>query len=1032
MIRKSIIILLLFYSGAVFSQETQNMLDPDFLYKNAEQLFLQENYLAARKEFERYLAFPQEKTNAAEYLRKSNAEYYIAAIAEMNNYEDAEKLMLNYITAHHETYLRRKIYFNLGRYYHKQKEYTDAIAYLERADVKDLTNDELIQYHFMLGYNYFVKKNFAQAKKHFQNIKAVQGDYYAAANYYYGYISFDEKDYNDALSSFLIIKDDPTYKDVVPYYLAQLYFQKKDYDKVIELASPYLNDQSNKYTPKMSHLVGQSYYYKKDYQQAEPLIRTYIEQAESVTEEEMYQLAFAEYKNGRYAKAIDHFKPISLKNTALGQNAAYNLADCYLKLDNKESARAAFLTASQADFDKNLKEQSLQNYIKLAYADALLEETVSSASQFIEDYPKSAYLAEISEILADALLRTKNYPKAISVIEGLSTKSPKIKKAYQLVTYYRAVQLYNDKDYDGSMQLLYKSLQEPIEPNIQALAHFLRSEILFNNGNYEQSIIEAGKYLQLANSRQLNDVNVYPADAYYNQGYAYMKQGKYTSAITPFSNAIKEVKQMRNSSSRESLLADSYLRLADAQFVLKQFDQSIANYKEAEKYGNKVDYIQYQTAMAYGYLGNANAKVNILSGMEKNFPGSLYGEKALFEAGLATNQDLQQPAQSIPYFQKMISNYPNGEYAKNAYMMLGLVNYNLGNQETALNNYQTVIKKYPNSDESREALKVMQEIYVSQGSPDVFVDFVNQNGMQLSASTQDSLFYRNAEEKYFTAEYAKATQAFNTYLDRFPNGFFAIDANYYLSDCYLHQDKSDAAIPFLEKVINAKPNQFYEKALKKLAYINYELKEDYTKAKNNYEQLYLLTKDKTEGFDNLTQLVRAAYLSFDDKMTLKYTEELINHPAADYDLIMEARYYKAMTLLDQNQWAAAQGEFEILAGGPSSAQTAEANYYLCEILYKQDQFKKSLDKCFDVKDKVSGYTTWLVKLYILMSDNYYALGDKFQAKATLESIIQNYEKEDELKQEARSKLQKLVDEELSKTKLKSNVQSDSTIIQFED
>lgn len=46
--------------------------------------------------------------------------------------------------------------------------------------------------------------------------------------------------------------------------------------------------------------------------------------------EDIYQLAYCQYKTGAYTKAIENFKQLNLLDEAMGQNATYALADCYL------------------------------------------------------------------------------------------------------------------------------------------------------------------------------------------------------------------------------------------------------------------------------------------------------------------------------------------------------------------------------------------------------------------------------------------------------------------------------------------------------------------------------------------------------------------------------------------------------------------------------------------------------------------------------------------------------------------------------
>lgn len=85
---------------------------------------------------------------------------------------------------------------------------------------------------------------------------------------------------------------------------------------------------------------------------------------------------------------------------------------------------------------------------------------------------------------------------------------------------------------------------------------------------------------------------------------------------------------------------------------------------------------------------------------------------------------------------------------------------------------------------------------------------------------------------------------------------------------------------------------------------------------------------------------------------------------------------------------------------------AEAQYLIAEILYKQKQYKQSLDKLFELNDLFRSYEQWRGRSFLLIADNYMALDERFQARATLNSIIENA-KDPQLVAEAREKLKKI-------------------------
>src|SRR6202000_1506703 len=67
-------------------------------------------------------------------------------------------------------------------------------------------------------------------------------------------------------------------------------------------------------------------------------------------------------------------------------------------------------------------------------------------------------------------------------------------------------------------------------------------------------------------------------------------------------------------------------------------------------------------------------------------------------------------------------------------------------------------------------------------------------------------------------------------------------------------------------------------------------------------------------------------------------------------------------------------------------------------------YKASQKTCFEMNTDFSNYEYWVAKAFILLADNYVKLKDNFQAKATLQSIIDNYKGDDDILPTARQHL----------------------------
>jgi hypothetical protein len=66
---------------------------------------------------------------------------------------------------------------------------------------------------------------------------------------------------------------------------------------------------------------------------------------------------------------------------------------------------------------------------------------------------------------------------------------------------------------------------------------------------------------------------------------------------------------------------------------------------------------------------------------------------------------------------------------------------------------------------------------------------------------------------------------------------------------------------------------------------------------------------------------------------------------------------------------------------------------------------------FDLINNIPSYDYWIAKAFILLADVYVQTDNTFQAKHTLQSIIDNYDGDDELKDVARQKLREIAEME---------------------
>jgi TolA-binding protein len=73
---------------------------------------------------------------------------------------------------------------------------------------------------------------------------------------------------------------------------------------------------------------------------------------------------------------------------------------------------------------------------------------------------------------------------------------------------------------------------------------------------------------------------------------------------------------------------------------------------------------------------------------------------------------------------------------------------------------------------------------------------------------------------------------------------------------------------------------------------------------------------------------------------------------------------------------------------------AESKYMLAQLEFENARYDDCEKTVFDLSENYASYDFWVAKGFLLLADVYVKKGNTFQAKQTLQSIIDNYEGQD--------------------------------------
>jgi TolA-binding protein len=316
---------------------------------------------------------------------------------------------------------------------------------------------------------------------------------------------------------------------------------------------------------------------------------------------------------------------------------------------------------------------------------------------------------------------------------------------------------------------------------------------------------------------------------------------------------------------------------------------------------------------------------------------------------------------------------------------------------------------------------------------DDYFSYVNGLGdfARVSMSEQDSLTYTSAEKIYMEEDCSSAIEFFRKYLQKFPNGSFTVNAHFYLADCYQRQGKPHQALDHYEKVIERPTNTFSEQALTGAARINLQ-NENYEASLDQLKQLERIADVHHNLVFSRVGRMRAAFELERYDLAFEMAEKVLHTEKVSEQDERNAHYIKAKILFHREQYDAARDEFRIIAGEANSSEGAEAQYRIAQIYFKNDEYKVAENEIFDFIQQNSSQEYWKAKSFILLAEVYQAMGDLFQARHTLKSILENYQPtgpDDNVLEIARKKYENLAQQE--QKQMKSDTAEDKMEIRLD-
>ncbi|MDR1198066.1 MAG: tetratricopeptide repeat protein [Prevotellaceae bacterium] len=943
------------------------------VYVEAQQLFLQE----------------RASTSATDRTKLSNIDYYNAMCALKLKQSNAEITAQAFINKYPDSRLRNDLMFELGIYYYDVKNsHRDAAKYFQQVKRSELTQGEQGEFDFKYGQTFLKSGNTNEALQYFANVKNnIHTRFASQAEYYYAHTLYEQKKYAAALESFLNLKNDNDYAAVVPYYILQIYFYLKEYDRVIDEGTYFYEKTAKQRQGEVARVLAEAFLHKGDYAKAREYFDKYENSATArgkISDADYYLMAYIDFEQKNYDRAAQTLQRITIKNDTLSQKTLYLLGGIYASSNKKDKALPMFERAGKMNFDAETTADAKFNYAKLALE---LKGDTKPMSDFLKENKSKSNDPQIRNFLMNTYISEKRFDEAIALIENTPNPTESDYANLQKATYYAGLEEFKAKKADKAISHFDSSLKfAKYDAAIASLAKYWKAEIQYSQKDYAAAKAGLKNFINTGVTKNTNEYRM----AHYTLGYCELDEKNISEAVSWFTKYLNLA-----GNSKSVYVADCYNRIGDCKFKQRDFKKASENYEQAYSIQlSNPDYSLYQNALSAGLLNDNAKKRKLLSTLISQYPNSQYAAAAYFESGRMYVQK-QDYASAEKDFKAILNRYGKTSYYRQALIELGLISINDDKNDVALTYYKKVIDEYPNSPEAKTALAGIKDIYVNMGKINEFFMYADNKKISVTDDNRDSLLFAAAERQYLMGDCNSAVTAMQQYLNDFPNGNSHLLAKYYTGDCYYRNQKyAEAADMFHELIDIPSARGLPQNILNRYARAKYMI-EDFEAAAQSFARVAAESTGDDDLKEALLFAMRAYYKTENYLQTVEMATKYNALTAISEETKREALMTKARALKELDRNDEAVSVFKVLAQNPKTAEGAEAAYNVIDYLYQTGKASEAEKMALDFNASKTFHGEWLARSFIVLANIYVDRKDYFQAEATLNSIIENYSRTDD-------------------------------------
>lgn len=962
---------------SVFPLQAQQILDIRVRYDQAKELYEREAYQAARAAFAMTLKAP--------YLAESK--YFLASSAIRADHEDGEKLMHDFVENYPKHLYAQRAYLDIASFYFSKGDYKSALKNYSKSKV--YLTPELL---FQKGYCEFHEKKYDEALITFEKLEGSFSSYENDAAYFKGFVFHLREDYEKSYSFLSEAFESEEYGiPAMELYVSTLYRNGK-YQELIKLVDSELTPVDN---GAVLNFLADSQYELEKYNSASKNYKALFKSFGAHRNVRNYFRAGYSYlKIENTDDATEYLKKSAVADDSVGAYASYYLGMIYSENKNLPFAITSF--ENTAKYPTVLREDALYHQARCMMELPDYQGAIEVLNIYKSEYETGRFVEPVNEMLGAAYAQTNDYDLSIQYIEDLDRLTPQLKRTYQRVSFLKGVTLFNDKKFELAAELFQKSLIHDEDAEIEQQTYYWMGETLSLLGQLDEALF----YYQNVNHSPNSEVY---QKAIYGRAYCYFNLKDYESAVQSFKQFESEYTNDLN----QNYLADALLRMGDCHFALKQYQAGIDFYMKAENKGNKnKGHIYYQIGLLSRYMDKDVQAKQYFNKLIKEIPESSKADHAYFQMA-QIDFEKGNAGQAIKTYHAFLIKYPTSSLVPFALLNQAVAYDNQGRFELSISNYRQILDRFPRHQTANSALLGLQDKNAN-GRFDEFDQYLlKYKQANPNSEALENIEFETARTNYYNQKYDQTIDGLEHFIKTYPKSSLIPEARYLIGEAYFRREQFDMSLANFQQLIGLTDFAKYPKVLYRLASIQSELG-NLPQSNNYYYQLGKASRSSRNVINMHSGLMENHFTATVYDSAIYYGNRLLDNPRVDVLVGAQANLIIGKSEYALNNHEKALQNFLPLVGNSPDENGAEAYYYISKIYYDQAKYDRALESLFVLTNNFKNYENWLGEAYLLMADIYIETNELFQAKATLNSLIEHSALND-VKDKAASKLEEIED-----------------------